>query len=210
MGALSNPSSAGAPLIDWGAASRALPGETETGDAYLVQPFDGGVLVAVADGLGNGREAAEAAGIAMGLLRDQAGKDLVRLVRLCHERLHGTRGVVMSLACFDAGEPTMTWLGVGNVEGHLLRADPSAKPPRDSIMLRGGVLGFRAPEVRASRRAVSAGDLVILATDGIRGGFWGGVDLDAGLQKIADDLLRQYGKASDDALAVAVRYLGVG
>jgi len=48
-------------LLEWGVAELVLPGQTESGDRYLVTPTPEGGLVAVVDGLGHGAEAAEAA-----------------------------------------------------------------------------------------------------------------------------------------------------
>jgi len=48
-------------LIWWGVAERALPGQTVSGDKYLVKPLADGVLLAVVDGLGHGGEATAAA-----------------------------------------------------------------------------------------------------------------------------------------------------
>src|SRR5216684_973838 len=49
------------PLIEWGVATLALPGEAQSGDRHLVKPVGSSVLVAVVDGLGHGAEAATAA-----------------------------------------------------------------------------------------------------------------------------------------------------
>ena len=127
-----------ASFVDWGVAERSLSGEVESGDRCLVKPFPGGVLVAAVDGLGHGPEAAAAAARAIGTLERHAQDSVVSLVRRCHESLQGTRGAVMSLASLSAAEGTMTWLGVGNVEGVLIRSDARMLPPRESLLLRGG------------------------------------------------------------------------
>ena len=44
----------------------------------------------------------------------------------------------------------MTWLGVGNVDGFLLRADNQTKPAHESLFLRGGVVGYQLPSLRPS------------------------------------------------------------
>ena len=49
------------PLLEWGVATRALEGQSESGDMAVVVPFDHGVLAAAVDGLGHGPEAARAA-----------------------------------------------------------------------------------------------------------------------------------------------------
>jgi len=159
------------PLIEWAVAARPLHGQGESGDLHLVEPFPNGVLVAVVDGLGHGHEAAIAARTAVATLESYAGEDVVSLVRRCHERLKGTRGVVMTLVRVSAHDRTITWLGVGDVEGLLLRADAWASPAREYVLLRGGVVGEALPPLRASVLPVSQSDTLVLATDGISHGF---------------------------------------
>ena len=50
--------------IEWGVASRALPGQPTSGDLNVVKSFPDGVLVAALDGVGHGEQAATAARIA--------------------------------------------------------------------------------------------------------------------------------------------------
>jgi hypothetical protein len=196
------------PLIAWGAAARPLEGEAESGDLYVVQPFPKGVLVAAVDGLGHGPEAAAAARSAVAILKDYAHEPVISLLRRCHERLLRTRGAVMSLASFNALDSTMTWLGVGNVEGVLLRADAAADPPRENVLLRSGVVGYQLPTLHASILPVTRGDVLILATDGIRSGFAEDVSLSDPPQRIAEHILARRATGMDDALVVVARYLG--
>jgi hypothetical protein len=187
-------------------ALRALIGERESGDAAVIQPFPGGLLVAAIDGLGHGAEAAEPARRAAGVLRADAGRAPDELIVRCHHALARTRGAVMTVASIDLRAGRMTWVGVGNVEGRLLRASAEAGAGRESVLLMGGVVGYQLPALRPSTVMLEHGDLVILATDGISGGFeqdiaTGSVDL------IADAILGRYGKESDDALVVVGRYI---
>jgi phosphoserine phosphatase RsbX len=195
------------PLVECGSAGAGLDGG-ESGDVHAVVPFDHGVLVALIDGLGHGVEAAVAANEAARVLRERAGEPLPELLQACHEALRRTRGAVMSLACFDGRRSSMAWAGVGNVEGFLLRASGAAQPPRESIGLRGGVIGFQLPSLRASVLPVSAGDTLVLATDGIRSGFAADLDARGTPQQIAEAIFRRHARGSDDALVVVARYLG--
>ena len=197
------------PLIDWGVATLALPGQAESGDRGVVKPFPNGVLVAVVDGLGHGQEAAAAAKIAAEKVERYAHESVITLLRRCHERLKATRGVVMSLVSFNARNATLTWLGVGNVEGVLLRANVNARPARESLLLRGGVVGYQLPPLRTSVLPVTRGDTLIFATDGIRDGFAEGLPLSDPPQHIADRILVQHGKGTDDALVLVARYVGL-
>lgn len=198
------------PLIDWGVATLALAGEAESGDLHLVKPVGRGVLVAAVDGLGHGADAAAAARAAVTALDRHADEFLIPVVRTCHEALIGTRGVVLSLAYLDGAKRTLTWLGIGNVEGVLLHADARARRARGSLVTRGGIVGSELPPLRADVQPVAPGDLLIFATDGIRGGFAEGLPTDATPQQLADHILARHGKGTDDALVLVARYAGGG
>jgi len=131
------------------------------------------------------------------------------LLKRCNEQVRNTRGVVMSLALINVREETLTWLGVGNVEGVLLRADAGAKPSRESILLRGGLLGYQLPPLHASVVTLSRGDTLIFATDGIHTGFAEGVNIKEPAQQIAEKICKRHHKGTDDALVLVARYLGV-
>lgn len=195
-------------LLDWGMAQRALPGQTVSGDKHLVQPFPHGVLVAVVDGLGHGEEAAVAAQAAVAALAKHASHSALQLMKLCHEALHNTRGAALTLASFNEIDATITWLGVGNVDGVVLRADPQAAPVRDYVLLHGGVVGLQLPPLRAFILPIAPGDTLIMATDGVRPGFAEGLPLKEPPQQLADRILARDGKNNDDALVLVARYLG--
>jgi serine phosphatase RsbU (regulator of sigma subunit) len=186
-----------------------MPGETESGDAYVVHPLPGGVLLAVVDGLGHGPAAAAAARDAISSLQAHAQEPLISLVKRCHEALRGTNGVVLTLATFDTGNNRLTWVGVGNVEGLLVHADLLARPAREGVLQRGGVVGYQLPPLQTSVLSVAPGDMLILATDGIRSRFADGLDLDRPPREIAGEILASHAKPSDDALVLVARFAGV-
>ncbi|MFL5302989.1 MAG: SpoIIE family protein phosphatase [Anaeromyxobacteraceae bacterium] len=194
------------PLVEWGAAAAALDGAPHSGDLHVVAPYPGGVLVAAIDGLGHGPEAALAARAAADVLEASAGAPLERLFDQCHDALRKTRGAVMSLAAFDARSSTVSWGGVGNVEGILLRASGAR---RESISLRGGIVGYQLPPLRVTSVPVAPGDTLVLATDGIRSAFVAGLPgLRGGVQGLADAIFAEFSRGSDDALVVVARWLG--
>src|SRR5882762_3516931 len=111
------------PMVEYGVARYVLPGQGESGDHHLVCCKQNGILVAAIDGIGHGEEAANASKTAAALLRSCADEPIITLVERCHEKLRATRGVVLSLACMNPEHGMMTWLGVGNVQGVLMRGD---------------------------------------------------------------------------------------
>lgn len=195
-------------MIEWSVATRALPGQTVSGDHFLVKASSHGVLVGVVDGLGHGDEATFAANAAVTILSRHSHESVMSLLRRCHEGLKQTRGVVMTLAMFSFNDSTLTWIGVGNVEAILLRADPTANPQREGVVMRGGVVGYQLPPLTANIVTVAPGDLLILASDGIRAGFSTGVAMKESPEKIANRILAQYSKGTDDALVLVARYVG--
>ncbi|MDQ2642241.1 MAG: serine/threonine-protein phosphatase [Myxococcota bacterium] len=202
MAALSDP---GGALLDFAWAGAALEGES--GDAFVARVHAGGAVLAVIDGLGHGPHAAAAARRASAIVNAERELGVEELFRRCHEGLVETRGAVMSLASYDHSRSSLEWAGVGNVEGVLLRAVVMPGFADMELAARGGVLGFRMPELRVSSLRVARRDVLILATDGIRGEFWREVNRHAAPQAIADFVLSRFGRRDDDALVLVARYL---
>lgn len=193
-------------IISWGCAGAAITGELTSGDRGVFVPFPGGALVAVIDGLGHGEEAAKASVKAEQILLASPYAPVDELVTRCHEQLRGTRGAVISLASFDGEHDTMSWLGVGNVEAVLIRAEHGVAD--EAVAMRGGTVGFLLPPLHPRTIKVHRGDTLVLASDGIRHGFKGEVIPSREPQQIADEILRLWGKSSDDAFVLVARYTG--
>ena len=192
--------------IDAAFAAVPLPGETESGDLSLIKRVGVGTLVAVIDGLGHGEEAATAAHAAVGALERYAREPLSDLVRRCHEALLGLRGVVLGLAYLDPQAATMTWLGVGNVGGIVLRADSGSKPSRITLVQSAGFIGGEPPHPSTRSVPLALGDTVVLFSDGIKDGFADSVVLSNTPKEIADSVIGRHTKGNDDALILVARY----
>jgi negative regulator of sigma-B (phosphoserine phosphatase) len=188
--------------VEWAVAERPFPGEPWSGDAYVVRPAPGGGLIAVIDGVGHGPEAARAARVAAALLEASAGEPVDELVRRCHEELRTTRGAVMSVA--SVGARSLTWLGVGNVEGVLVRIGPP--PTREALLLRGGTVGYRLPPLRPETLATAPGDLLVLGTDGLKTRFIAEPKPGEAPGAVVRRILSVHGRPDDDALVLAARW----
>jgi|ERR671934_1021285 hypothetical protein len=194
-------------VLDWSVAVRALAGETESGDDAVVTALPDGALVAAVDGLGHGPEAARATARATELLQLYANEPLASLVERCHEELKATRGVSMSVARFSVRDDTMTWVGVGNVEGRLVRRNNRQRSDEALVSL-GGAAGFRVHPLRARTVGIQRGDALVFATDGIESSFADSLDSIDTAEQTASEILRRHAKPTDDALVVVARYLG--
>jgi negative regulator of sigma-B (phosphoserine phosphatase) len=197
------------PLVEYGVAKSMLPGQGESGDRHLVCCGGHGILIAAIDGIGHGEEAANAAEAAMAILKASPEAPVISLVERCHQGLRSTRGVVLSLASIDPKHGLMTWLGVGNVQGVLMRAGAQKGSVEEVLLLRGGVVGSQLPALQAAVLPIRKGDTLVFVTDGIGGEFVAGLAALESPQRAADKILKQHGRGNDDALVLVVRLTGI-
>lgn len=199
----------GGPLIKWGIAERTFPGESESGDLHFVYQTGSRVLMGVVDGLGHGREAAAAARVTANLIDSFSHESLESLFKRCHERLQSTRGAAITIVAFERDSGILQWLGVGNVMAVLWRANPVGHPTYSDLIVRAGIVGSHTlPPLQSSKVAVSRGDTLVLATDGIHHGFLHDLTGSPPPQVLADKLLKNHQRRLDDSLVLVVRYLG--
>ncbi|WP_298597788.1 SpoIIE family protein phosphatase [Zoogloea sp.] len=96
-------------------------GQTVCGDACGAWLDAGRRVFAVADGLGHGPEAAEAATAAIAYLDRHLPRDIEAGFRGCDRSLRQTRGVALAVAIIDAEQNRLTLASVGNIRVVLLR-----------------------------------------------------------------------------------------
>jgi negative regulator of sigma-B (phosphoserine phosphatase) len=195
------------PPLEWSVAARPLPGEPASGDRAFVSVAAHHALAAAVDGLGHGPEAGLASQIAVEVLERFKCEDVVSLARRCHVALRTTRGVAVSLASFASPASKMTWVGIGNVEGRLLREGGRAQET-ETLLVLSGVAGHELPLLAARSVDVRRGDLLILATDGIEPSFTDSVRVAESCREISDRILERHALATDDALVLVARYVG--
>jgi negative regulator of sigma-B (phosphoserine phosphatase) len=191
--------------LERGLAAAALQGEEHSGDRAVFVAWESGALAAAIDGLGHGADAAVAAEEAAKVVTEHAREAPEALLQRCHEALVRTRGVVMTLAWFDLESRTLTWTGVGNVEGRLMRATAPPGVAPESALIKGGVVGYSLPSVRPTTTELQSGDTLVMATDGISSAFASSLVAGVDAQELAEKLLAEHGRGTDDALVVVVR-----
>jgi serine/threonine protein phosphatase PrpC len=194
------------PTLQWGVAAAPLPGQTESGDRFLVEPFSDGALVAVVDALGHGHRASQIAAQAIDALVRHPQDSVTTLVQRCHDMLRERVGATMSLASFDWRLHRMTWLGIGNVAGVLVPHAFVAEARVRRLLVRGGVVGGDLPDLRPTTIALNPSDTLIVATDGIDEQFADQLPDDLPPQPLAEHIFAHYAKSTDDALVLVARY----
>ena len=196
--------------IEWATSGRPLPGEQVSGDQPIaIEIGKNAALFGVMDGLGHGPDAASAALRASDALRRAHTERVEVLIQLCHRVLGGTRGVAMTLARIDFEAGTLTWTGVGNVAANLVAKDITGTTIRSSARLTAGIVGYRIPEIKPAQVvSIRAGDLLVIATDGISEDHLDHIDFAASAPVIAKDIVSKHAKETDDALVLAARHRG--
>lgn len=192
--------------LRWGSASARLAGQTESGDRCLVKGFETGTLAAVIDALGHGRRASRLSDQAVEVLEAHADEAPEALMARCHQRLRESPGATISLASFDWRSHCLRWLGVGNVAGIILPYGSASGARPQYLLVRGGVVGDDLPDLDPVIVPLVPGDMLVMATDGIREEFAEDLPKTADPQVLADHILSRHARATDDALVLVTRY----
>jgi serine phosphatase RsbU (regulator of sigma subunit) len=187
-----------------------MPGELVSGDQPIALDIgDDAALFGVMDGLGHGRDAAAAALRALDALQRARTQRVEVLVQLCHRVLGGTRGVTMTLARVDFAAGTLTWTGVGNVGANLVAKNVTGTHIRSTARLTAGIVGYRIPEIRPAQVvSIRAGDLIVIASDGISEDHLDHIDFAGSAAVIAEQIVSKHAKETDDAMVLAARHRG--
>ncbi len=188
-----------------GAVSVPKPGETVCGDAWGFEAGpDRRARLIVADGLGHGLLAAEAAREAVRVHaenRQETGTDLMRHI---HDALRPTRGAAVALAEIDPGEHTLRYTGIGNIAGKVTSPSGSGQ----HVVSQPGTAGHELHRIIEFRYPWEPGSTLILSSDGLST-HWS-LDRYPGLAHrhpalTAGVLYRDCSRSRDDATVVAVR-----
>ena len=180
----------------------AAPGETVSGDAWDIRIEDGKATVIVADGLGHGPVAAEAAAEALkafGTLRGSPASVLER----AHPALRTTRGAAVSIVELDANAGTLVYAGAGNISGRTISGIEDR-----SLMSQHGTLGVQIRRLHDVAYAWPDHSIVVLHSDGLLT-RWNLKDVGGLLQcdpaVVAGWLLRDFTRGHDDVTVVVLK-----
>ena len=183
----------GTPL---GAVSVPKAGEEVCGDGFAAHAGPDGQTLMVADGLGHGPLAAEAATAAMGVFAKHHAEPLSEILDRIHHALRATRGAAVSVARVDLLHGCVRFAGVGNVAGTLMDG-----PTVRKMVSHNGTAGHIVRRVQEFAYAFAAMPVVVLCSDGL-GTSWS-LDRYPGLATrhpslIAGVLYRDFNRGRDD------------
>jgi anti-sigma regulatory factor (Ser/Thr protein kinase) len=182
------------------------PGESVSGDDWDLRATARGCQVMVADGLGHGPLAREAALSALSVFRT-ASPDTKpsAVVEDCHAALRATRGAAIALADVDAAAGSLRYAGVGNIATALF--DGHGRSIQSAVSMNGTV-GLGSVRAREFTYPWPADGILVMASDGIST-RWSLAE-HPGLAArdpaiIAAVLFRDHARGRDDATVVVVK-----
>jgi hypothetical protein len=196
--------------IEWAVAARPLPGQDTSGDEAVAVDVDGQAAVfGVIDGLGHGPDAASAAERAAEVIARHATEPLAAMIGACHRELASTRGAAMTLARIDFQAGTLHWTGVGNVTAALVSRTPAGVAATSFVRLVSGIVGFQMPRLLTPEGIeMRPGHLLVMASDGVTVDHLDGLDFAASADAIANRILGEHTRVTDDALVLVARHRG--
>jgi anti-sigma regulatory factor (Ser/Thr protein kinase) len=186
----------------WAAVSVPAPHETVCGDAWRVVEREGEIALLVADGLGHGPLAAEAADRAAEVFDAEAFEPPGRFVERAHRARVATRGAAMA-AAHVARNAVVRYAGVGNIAGTVVTSSQSR-----GLFSQNGTVGLQMRAPRQLDYEWPDRALLIMHSDGVSnrwslGAYEGLIARHPAV--VAAVLLRDFGRGRDDATVVVVR-----
>ena len=197
--------STGEPPARWedGAIRIAKAGEDVCGDSWATAETGEACSVLVADGLGHGLGAADAANAAVRCFVTSPSLGPGEQVSAMHLALRGTRGAAVAVARVNRRAGVVVFAGVGNVAGSIIDKEAA----RQLVSL-SGTAGHTVRKVNEFTYPWREDALLIMHTDGL-GGRWdlaqypGLSERDPSI--VAGVLFRDFSRGRDDVTVIAAR-----
>jgi anti-sigma regulatory factor (Ser/Thr protein kinase) len=194
------------PPFEVAGVSVPYPGEEVCGDAWGERHQGGSLWLIVADGLGHGSHAADAARAAVNAFLAVDESSPQAALQHVHGALRPTRGAAVAIARVDAGRRVVRFAGIGNIAGCICGDGPDRH-----LVSHGGIAGHEARRIEEFTYPWPPGGLLVLHSDGIATRW----DLEryAGLARrhpalVAGVLYRDFARGRDDATVVVARAAG--
>jgi anti-sigma regulatory factor (Ser/Thr protein kinase) len=150
--------------LDFRTLSVNKPRETVCGDGYRVKRTGQEVQIFFGDGLGHGEHAKEAVDRAGNFFMGYEERDPVSILRMIHEHVRRTRGLVGTVAIGDLKTNEWRICGVGNILTRLYSG-----VTYKNYMSYNGALGLNVPNsMKESIYRIEKNQHLIMCSDGIR------------------------------------------
>lgn len=196
------PSNAAPPRVNLGAVLASKPGEDVCGDAWSWRLRTQRMAVMVADGLGHGLHAHDAAVAAVATFTQLHEHTPARIVEDTHAALRPTRGAAVAVLSVDLDYRTVRYCGLGNITTTILHT------ARQSLVSMNGTAGHTASRLQEFQYPLPADAVVVMHSDGLGtqwdlGAYPGLRTRDASI--IAGVLYRDFSRRRDDVTVVVAK-----
>lgn len=193
------------PRLEIDAVSVAYPGESVSGDGYATAENSERTVIMVADGLGHGRLAAEAAEKAIEVFHANTGGSPAEILEAANLALRGTRGAAMAIALIDHEMSEVRYAGIGNISAALINPRSGRST---SMVSRNGIIGHTKHKVQEFAYAWARDLLLVMYSDGLTSHwqlerYQGLLLRSPGV--IAGALYRDFSRGRDDATVLVAR-----
>lgn len=189
--------------LDIGGLAVPKHGEDVCGDAWTCRLEPGCAWLILADGLGHGLAAADAARAAIDVFHAARGRKPAEILHHLHPALRHTRGAAVAVAELDLAQGSVRYAAVGNISATILG------PDRDYNMVsHNGTVGHEMPRVQEFVYPWAADSTMVLHSDGVSHRW--DVRHAPGLLRrdsllIAGVLYRDFRRERDDATVLVVK-----
>ena len=188
------------PNTRYGAVCVTMPGEVECGDAWQVASNGHEIALIVADGLGHGSFAAQAARAAVDAFTQSPFLPPHETLTLAGTAMASTRGG--AVACARLNGAALSYSGMGNISGALVTREKS-----QGLLSHSGTLGMAGRRPQQFEYVRPPGSLVVMHSDGISA-RWNLAERPALFSHhpaiAAAVLYRDHGRQRDDATIVVL------
>ena len=146
-----------------GAVHVAKSGEDVCGDDWAWRMRSGRLSILVADGLGHGLHAHEAAAAATDVFAKDHENAPSRVISDVHAALRASRGAAVAMLDLDLERGTARYAGLGNISGTLM----TAAGKQHHFVAQNGTAGHTGGRIHEFNYAVPAGSIIVMASDGL-------------------------------------------
>lgn len=187
----------------------ALPkaGETVSGDAWSVLYQPDRCRVIVADGLGHGLLAAQAANEAVRLFQEQTDQSPQEILEAAHRALRSTRGAAVAVADIQLAQQQARFAGIGNIAAMVLSQQTQQ---RQNWVSFNGTVGHEVRKIQEYTYPWPSQAVMVMHSDGLAT-QWRLEQYPGLIHKhpslIAGILYRDFHRSRDDTTIVVLRQL---
>ena len=158
-----HPASPSASPLDTAALCTAIAGEIVSGDSWAVASTPSCDLYLLADGLGHGLQASEAAALAIEIFRKSTHLPPAAIVEAMHAGMRATRGAAVAVLSANHGARRLTCCGVGNISCVLQAPDGRSQ----SLVSLNGTVGHQMRRAGEFHYIFVPGSTLVLHSDGV-------------------------------------------